>query len=241
MCVPRKGSTISRNEQIVKKMERDSFILYKSFYEPISYLTDEQIGRLFRAIFNYQISGNENADADIIIPFRFFVNQFRIDNAKYDEICEKRRENGKKGGRPKKPNGFQETKRFSEKPKKAHNDNDNENENENENENVFSVVADAPTTPTKKRISFVPPSLEEVKAYALEIGAPEKEAVSFFDYFTSVDWVMSGGRKIKDWKSAFRHWMNNVDKFKKSSPSTPSTKARTEIPHAKPEEFKTTL
>ena len=129
----------------------------------------------------------------------------------------------------------------NDKENDKENDEGNDKENGNENENVFSVVADAPTTPTKKRISFVPPSLEEVKAYALEIGAPEKEAVSFFDYFTSVDWVMSGGRKIKDWKSAFRHWMNNADKFKKSSPSTPSTKDRIEIPKAKSGEFKNTL
>lgn len=101
-------------------------------------------------------------------------------------------------------------------------------------------VADAPT-PTKKPISFIAPSLEEVKAYALEIGAPEKEAGSFHDYFTSVGWVMSGGRKIKDWKAALRHWMNRADNHKKSSPSTSPTKSRTEIPHAEPSEFKTTL
>lgn len=101
-------------------------------------------------------------------------------------------------------------------------------------------VADAPT-PTKKPISFVAPSLEDVEAYAREIGAPEKEAGSFHDYFTSVGWVMSGGRKIKDWKSAFRHWMNNAEKYKNSRPSTSPTKSRTEIPHAEPGEFKTTL
>lgn len=122
-------------------------------------------------------------------------------------------------------------------------ENDKENDKENERCKMKDgglFVADAPT-PTKKPISFVAPSLEEIKAYALEIGAPEKEATDCLDYYTSNGWTMSGGRKIKDWKAAFRHWMNNAEKYKKSSPSTSPTKSRTEIPHAEPGEFKTTL
>ena len=34
---------------------KDSFLIYKSFYKPISRLSDKQLGRLFRAIFKYQL------------------------------------------------------------------------------------------------------------------------------------------------------------------------------------------
>lgn len=76
-----------------KGKQRDSFILYKSHYEPISGLTDEQLGRLFRAIFQWQINGKADPGPDIAMAFGFIINQCRIDNIKYDERCKKNRDN----------------------------------------------------------------------------------------------------------------------------------------------------
>jgi hypothetical protein len=101
-------------------MKKDSFIIYKDFYPPIEQLSDEQLGKLFRALFRYQIEGIESADQEIVIPFRFFVNQFRIDDKKYQRRVESAQENGKKGGRPKKkPNETQKTESVYSKPDKA--------------------------------------------------------------------------------------------------------------------------
>lgn len=72
--------------------QRDSFILYKSHYEPISKLSDSQLGRLFRAIYQWQINGKAEPGPDIEIAFSFLVNQFRIDNEKYREKCSKNRD-----------------------------------------------------------------------------------------------------------------------------------------------------
>ena len=107
---------------------KDGFVIYKSFYEPIKHLTDEQMGRLFRAIFEWQVNGKDIADADIKIAFYFFKNQMEIDSKKYKETCERRGSSGYLGGRPKhetkseeenqmvleKANGFGKSKRFSE-------------------------------------------------------------------------------------------------------------------------------
>ena len=82
--------------------EWDSFVLYKSFFEPISDLTDEQLGRLFRHLFRWQIDGDTEPEPDIAMAFRFIVNQFRIDDFKRLEKCYINQENGKMGGRPKK-------------------------------------------------------------------------------------------------------------------------------------------
>ena len=76
-----------------EKGKRDAFILYKSHYEPIKGLTDEQLGRLFRAIFEWQITGQADPGPDIAMAFRFIINQCRIDNEKYLARCEKNREN----------------------------------------------------------------------------------------------------------------------------------------------------
>ena len=63
-------------------MGKDTFIIYKSFYSPISALSDKQLGRLFRAIFEYNISGVVSVEADIEMAFKFFKNQFDLDNDK---------------------------------------------------------------------------------------------------------------------------------------------------------------
>lgn len=81
---------------------RDSFLLYKSFYAPISGLSDKQMGRLFRAIFLYQIDGSTQVDADIQMAFSFFKNQMDIDRGKYQKVVERNKRNGSKGGRPSK-------------------------------------------------------------------------------------------------------------------------------------------
>ena len=118
--------------------DKNSFILYKSFYPPISFLTLEQKGKLFDAIFRYQIEGSTDVDDDIKMPFLFFVNQFKVDEEKYNEICLKRSESGKKANASKckqmqaNANSSKQTK---QKPANASlNDNDNDNDNDNVND-----------------------------------------------------------------------------------------------------------
>ena len=59
---------------------------------------------------------------------------------------------------------------------------------------------------TKKREgTFVPPTLDEVKAYVSEKGFTMNPD-AFFDHYATCGWVMKGGQKIKDWKAAARQW-----------------------------------
>lgn len=118
-------------------MKKESFLIYKDFYKPIEELTDQELGSLFRAIFRYQIDEVEEVDPLIRIPFRFFVNQFRIDQIKYDKRVKSAQENGRLGGRPKRePNETQKTDSVIKEPKKAVNVNVNDNDNVNVKENV---------------------------------------------------------------------------------------------------------
>lgn len=80
---------------------KDSFLIYKSFYKPISRLSDKQLGRLFRAIFKYQLGEEVTVEEDIEMAFEFFKNQFEIDELKYQSIVERNRNNGRKGGNDK--------------------------------------------------------------------------------------------------------------------------------------------
>ena len=235
---------------------RQGFYFYRTYLDAVRALPVEYQQPLMEAIFDYALDFKEP-------DFSNYPNAFIYEAVWVNIKLSIKRGingyiNGLGGGAPKgNNNASNDRKQPKNNPKTTqkqptHKDkemirdveeNDKENDKENERCKMKDgglFVADAPT-PTKKPISFVAPSLEDVEAYAREIGAPEKEAGSFHDYFTSVGWVMSGGRKIKDWKSAFRHWMNNAEKYKNSRPSTSPTKSRTEIPHANPGEFKTTL
>ena len=58
------------------------------------------------------------------------------------------------------------------------------------------------------------PSIEEVKAYFLQQNFPELEAIKFFNYFSSVGWLVGGKTPMVDWKPAAENWILNSIKFK---------------------------
>ena len=64
-------------------------------------LTDEQAGKLFKAIYAYQIDQEEQLDQITKLVFLPFKNQFLRDDAKYKETCERRAAAGSKGGKQK--------------------------------------------------------------------------------------------------------------------------------------------
>jgi hypothetical protein len=107
---------------------KESFVIYKAFYEPISELSDEDLGQLFRCIFLYQIKEIEPANTSrIYMAFQFFKNQFRLDNEKYLVVVNRNKNNGLKGGRPKTQDNPKNPVGYL-KPKKADNDNNNDND-----------------------------------------------------------------------------------------------------------------
>ena len=107
-------------------VDRQSFIIYKNFYEPIKHLNDTDLGKLFRAIFEYNLSvpGTEKVNGyavppEVKIPFEFFRNQFNLDEAKWLKRVEASRENGLKGGRPPEPKEPTGLSRLETEPRKG--------------------------------------------------------------------------------------------------------------------------
>lgn len=186
--------------------QRDSFVLYKSFYGPIEGMTDDQLGRLFRAIFQWQIDGRADPAPDIQVAFGFIVNQFQVDNGKYRDRCERNQANGKLGGRPKKnrsvsqkPNGFFENPQKPTKTQQNPNDNENDNENDNDSKGVRGNEA-----PARKHEIFVKPSFSDVQSYCRERGNGIDPA-AFIDHYESNGWMV-GKTRMRDWKAAIRTW-----------------------------------
>lgn len=117
--------------------DKKSFILYKDFYEPIKSFTNEQLGRLFRAIFLYQIDKTDDVESDVKIAFAFFVNQFKVDEAKYDATCKKNRENALKRWK-----GDNTDKNSDMRPDTKDADNDTDNDTDNGTDNDTALIFD---------------------------------------------------------------------------------------------------
>lgn len=119
---------------------KNSFVLYTDYIEQIEMLSREQRGDLLTTIMLYA-AGEQLPELDDVtkMAFSFIKKQMDKDIEKYEQTVEKRREAGRKGGRPKandsddkakKANGFSEKQSKAKKP-----DNDNVNDNDNDNVN----------------------------------------------------------------------------------------------------------
>lgn len=61
--------------------------------------------------------------------------------------------------------------------------------------------------PKGNRGTFVPPTIDEVKAYCLERNN-SVDAEKWFDFYSSKGWMV-GKNKMKDWKACVRTWERN--------------------------------
>lgn len=68
---------------------------------------------------------------------------------------------------------------------------------------------------------FVPPTVDEVRAYCKERGN-NIDAESFVDYYTSTGWLV-GKKPMKDWKASVRTWERNERRQGNARPDTAAT------------------
>ena len=116
------------------KMQRDSFIFYRSFYEAMQEIGETECGKLLKIVCRYALDGEQpNGDTDPMLKALFLLLKPQIDknNARYENGC-KGGEYGTKGGRPKNPK--QTPSKPQANPKQTPNDNDNDNDNDNVND-----------------------------------------------------------------------------------------------------------
>ena len=199
-------------------MEKQSFILYTSFYEPLKSLNNEQLGRLLKSIFEYAINGTENVDNDIQIAFAFIKNQINIDNEKWQEEKNKRSEAGKKGM----------ISRWNNKDNNVINaitpitnitDNVNENVNVNVNENVngnniATSEAKASTVGTAKASKRKYGEFKHVMLKDEELQKLQQDYANWEELIKYLDeYIEMKGYKAKSHYMCIKKWV--VDAVKK--------------------------
>lgn len=109
----------------------------------------------------------------------------------------KARENGKKGGRPRKPPGLEKNNRGSV---------------------VYSSVVDSSST-TNGRTRFRPPTLDELTEY-VSANNLNVDCQQFLDFYESKGWKV-GKSPMKSWKASARNWSRRQAKSSSSLPKDP--------------------
>jgi len=67
--------------------------------------------------------------------------------------------------------------------------------------------------PRQRRVTFAPPSPEEARAYAIEIGMAQGQADAFMDHFISNGWRVGARNPMRDWRAAMRNWLRRSASF----------------------------
>jgi hypothetical protein len=90
--------------------DKKSFILYADLIGLFNKLTDEQAGKLIKIIFEYVNDNDPKIEDDQLLEIAFEPIKMHLkrDLKKYELFREKQSENGKQGGRPKKPKPLKE-------------------------------------------------------------------------------------------------------------------------------------
>lgn len=109
-------------------MAKNSFIIYHDYRETLADLTDEQVGQLFRALFDYEIDRIEpQFIGELKIAFKFIKKDLDINLTKYENICKRNKENITKRWNTKNTSG-----KFGIPKNTKNTDNDNEDEDDND-------------------------------------------------------------------------------------------------------------
>lgn len=145
--------------------EKNSFVVYSAWEAQVALLSDEDAGKLFKALFAHE-TGEDPGDLPPVVAMALSFMGAELDRnrQKYQEIVEKRREAGRQGGRPRREDPEAAAKETSPeeeekqaKAKKANvffekqknpinvneNDNENGNGNGNEIERAFTRVRES--------------------------------------------------------------------------------------------------
>ena len=199
---------------------KNSFILFQNYREYFEDLTGDEAKELLFAIFDYEKTRVKPVNLSAKVGCYFLVIKQQLDKnyEEYLKIADKNKENGAKGGRPKKtqnnpknPMGYLETQKTQPNPKNLDIDNDIDIDNgsdididkDNTKENVKKKSAKS----TKTQNKFVKPTKEEVLQYAKEQKLRTDCIDDFIDHYESNGWrVGKAGLPMRSWEASYRKW-----------------------------------
>ena len=177
--------------------DKKSFLIYCDIIHTIDHLTDAEKGRLFQHLLEYVNDLNPVLEDRVLLGAWKPIQQFlKRDLKKYENICSRNKENGKKGGRPskerkpKKPSGLIGNPKNPSKPKKA----DSDSDIDIKEKNIKKRKAEFKKLLAKYKDVYVLEMIKDFFEYWTEHGVNDKKMR--FEKQTSFD----VGRRLKTWQ-----------------------------------------
>ena len=197
-------------------MTKNNFIMYKDFKTTLDLLSNEQAGKLIKAVYAY-VNGRVEPnfkDGMLKIAFNILKTQLERDLELYKKKVRASQENGKLGGRPKKekpkepkePTRLNDNPAKNKKPRKGDSVSVSVSDSVNDSDILKEKDMSIPDKPKKSTKRFIIPTVKEIEEYCNE----RKNNVNpnkFFDFYESKGWLV-GKNKMKNWKAAVRTWEN---------------------------------
>ena len=195
-------------------MAMSGFICHDDYLQKTAKLSDEEIGRLFRALMRYHATGvADEVDGRESIAFDFIREDIDRTEAAYKAKCEKNRNN-----------------RLSvlsnDRQQSSTTDNDRQQSSTTDNdrdqkEKEKEKEKEEEKEKKKDNRRFTPPSVDEVRSYCQSRNEGRGNGIDpehFVDYYQARGWVLSNGKKMQDWKACVRTW----EERRKNGPGTAS-------------------
>jgi hypothetical protein len=183
-------------------MAMTGFICQDEYLAKCAKLSDQEVGRLFRALMSYHATGIEPELAGReSIAFDFIKEDIDKTEKAYAAKCEKNRQNRLTTNVDERERTIA---KVDERP---------QNKNIKEKENIKETTLKG--SKEKPLARFTPPTVEEVDAYCKERGN-RVNAQRFVDFYAAKGWKI-GQNPMKDWKAAVRTWEQRDD-----SPACPA-------------------
>ena len=182
-------------------MPMTGFFCQDDYLEKLKKLSDEEVGRMFRALIDYHANGVLAAlQGRESIAFDFIRADIDKAEAAYQKKCEQASLNRRKGlDKGTAVNGGQ-------RPLTDDNGGDHVNINKC-NDNKCNNNSSGKNIVRLRR--FEPPTVEAVRAYCDERGTYLIDPQRFVDYYETRGWMLTNNRKMVDWKAAVRTWEKN--------------------------------
>lgn len=109
-------------------------------------------------------------------------------------------------------------------------------------ENASSIAesskqkAESSKQKAERQVEFVPPTIEEMKAYSVENGFPESLGERVFKGYAAADWHDSQGKKIRNWKQKMQQvWFKDENRSAKREMTKAEADAELERVYAEQE------
>ena len=192
----------------MSETKRKGFLWMDEWADLTADFTFEQKGKLLTAAQAYSMGEacEVELDKEVKVAYRFITKCIDHHNAKYEEICQKRADAGKRGRNKQLEQMQANAGNCPQMPPNANYQNQNQNQNQHP---IIKGCGNGAHAPAR----------EEVEKFFLDNSATIEQAERFFNYWEAAGWIR-GATPLKAWEASARQWILEDYRKKLQQPKT---------------------